>query len=374
MKKHSPFRFRICALILFLFACAFLLPASRTGNTELYLLAAAVPGAMLFLLLFPAGHLAPDRPVLAAALSLCGFGILAPVYLSPDDAVSQGFRCAAGLVFLFFGIVLLKAFRPSVPAAVLSVLCGLALFTLPGWFPSVPFSLSEGGMALVLLSVAAFLSLRLRLPALLAGLCGVLLLLLHKEIDSAVILAVSAVLVFWASSGSALWSGISLVSAGTLVAAFFVISPQPVSSPSQALLTRLAAMPLLPPEAVPAPAAVSEPLVFLLGEQFGLVFLLCAVLLLPLLLLRGASLALNARKSFHASLALGIILLFGLRTLLFLGSASGLLPFSPGAFPFLSSSMPDLFADFFLLGLLSGVSSQNEKDLEEDTRLAMLAR
>ena len=102
--------------------------------------------------------------------------------------------------------------------------------------------------------------------------------------------------------------------------------------------------------------------------------MLCAVLFLILILLRGASLAQHTRKSFHASLALGMVLLAGLRALLFLGTAAGLVSFSPGSFPFMTSSMPDLFAHFFLLGLLSGVSARNEADQEEDARLAMLAR
>ena len=104
------------------------------------------------------------------------------------------------------------------------------------------------------------------------------------------------------------------------------------------------------------------------------VILLCAVLLLMLILLRGASLALHTRKAFHSSLALQAILLLGLRALFYLLSLSGLVPFSSGQFPFLSDALPDLLAQFFLLGILSGVSARNEADLEEDTRLSMLAR
>ena len=117
-----------------------------------------------------------------------------------------------------------------------------------------------------------------------------------------------------------------------------------------------------------------DSLFFLLGEQFGLIFLLCAVFLLVILLIRGASLAQHTRKSFHASLALGCILLMGLRALFFLGTAADLIPLSPVTFPFMTSSLPDLFAHFFLLGLLCGISARNESDLEEDARLAMLAR
>ena len=135
-------------------------------------------------------------------------------------------------------------------------------------------------------------------------------------------------------------------------------------------------MPLFLPESLHETAGTASPdeLFFRFGEQYGLIILFCAVLLVVLFLIRAASLAQHARKAFHASLALGAGLLIGLRTLLFLSTAAGLTAFSPGSFPFLTSSLPDLFAHFFLAGLLSGISARNENDLEEDARLAMLAR
>ena len=377
MRKNSSFRFRVCALLLVFFACVFLLPASRTGDPTLYMLSAAVPGAMLLLLLLPSRIFAPDRPSLAVALSLCGFSLMATVYLSADETVSQGIRCAAGLFFLTLGAVLVHSFRPSVPAAGLLVFFGFGLLSLPLVLPGFSFSLSDGGMAILIFAVSAFLVLRLRLPALLAGLGGIVLLLLHHEIGSAAVLAVSFAAIFWAASDSALWSGASLVSAVRLFAVF--LGPLGYSfaedSGISSALSRLSSMPLLPPESVPEASGVaSSDLFFMLGEQYGVVFLLCAGLLLILLLIRGASLALHTRKSFHASLALGAVLLFGLRALVFLARSVELLPISAPAFPFMTSSMPDLFAHFFLLGLLSGVSARNEADLEEDARLAMLAR
>ena len=377
MRKHSSFRFRVCALLLVFYACVFLLPACRGGDPVLYMLSAAVPGSMLLLLLLPSGLFAPDRPSLAVALILCGFSMMATVYLSVDETVSQGIRCAAGLFFLALGAVLVRSFRPSVPAGGLAGLFGLGLLSLPLFISELSFSLSDGGMALLLLAVSAFLALRLRLPALLIGLGGILLLLFQKEFGSAAILAVSFAAVFWAASDSVLWSGFSLAAAGGLFAVFLMLPgwfvPKEPEIPS--VLSRLSSMPLLPPETVPEASGVISPdLFFLLGEQYGIIILLCAVLLLMLLLIRGASLALHTRKSFHASLSLAAVLLFGLRAFAFLACSADLLPLPAPAFPLMTSSMPDLFTHFFLLGLLSGVSARNEADLEEDARLAMLAR
>ncbi len=373
MKKRVSGRARLAALLLILFACVFLLPASRTGEPKLYLLAAAVPAAMLLLLFFPGGVLFLDRPSLAAGITLCGFGILAYAAVLPDEALSQGLRCVAALFFLVMGIVLIRAFRPSLPAALLLVLCALGMLTCPLWLPSLSFSFAEGGAALLLVAVAAFLALRMCLPALLSVLAGLLLLLLQDP-GTAAAWCTASILVFWAASGSALWSGITLGCAGGSFAGYLLFAPQAASYSSPSLLPRLASIPLFPPEPPPESVDASDSLFFLLGEQYGLVFLLCALLLLLLLLLRGTSLALHTRKSFHASVALGVVLLFGLRTLLFLVSLAGLLPVGAADLPLLTAFFPALSSQFFMLGLLSGVSGRNEADLEEDSRLAMLAR
>ena len=376
MRKRSSFRFRISAVLLVFFATVFLLPAYRDGNPKLYLLAVAVPAAMLLLMLLPARAFSIDRPSISAALSLCGFGLIAAMAANPDEAVSQGFRSVAALFFLASGIVLVRAFRPSVLAAALPAFCGFGMISCFLWFPDLSVSLAEGGMALLLFSLSAFVAMRLRLPALVIVLGGTLLLLLQRDYGNAAVCGITCVLVFWAASGSALWSGILLCCTGGLFGVFFGFSGLPAESTVSSMLPRIAAMPLIPPESVPEEHVVSSPdsLFFLLGERYGIVFLFCAVMLVILILVHGSSLAQHTRKTLHASLALGVVLLIGLRLLLFLAVSAGLIPLLPGSFPFLTSSLPDLFTHFFLLGLLSGISSRNETDLDEDARLAMLAR
>ena len=377
MRKRSSGRFRLAAMLLIFFACAFLLLASRTGDGRLYLLAAAVPAVMLILLLFPGGTLFLDRPSLSAALILCGFSILAPAAVLPDEALSQGMRCIAALFFLVAGIVLVRAFRPSFPASLLVAFIALGMLSVPLWLPSLSFSLAEGGTALLLFAVAAFLSLHLCLPALVSSLAGLVLLLLQHDPAAASAWCVASVLVFWAVSGSALWSGISLVASGGMFAACLLFAPHliPFSafSSESPLLPRLAAMQIIPPDTFPESAEASDSLFFLLGDHYGLLFLLFALLLFVLFLLRGTSLALHTRKSFHAAVALGVVLLFGLRALLFLASVMNWLPAYTVDFPMMTASFSSLGAQFFLIGLLSGISARNEADLEEDARLAMLA-
>ena len=374
MRNRSSSRFRVCAMAVFLFAAAFLVPASMTGDARLYLLAAAVPGLMLLLLLLPAGFFSLDRPVLAAALTLCALGILAPVFVQPDEAISQSMRCVAALLFLMAGAVLIRVFRPSVLSAALLSLAALGMIALPFLFPEAGLSMAQGGTALLIAAAAAYLSLRLRLPALAVSLAGTMLYLLLRDLPSAFVWGVLSVLVFWASSGSALWSVISAAATGGLLAGWLLLVPGETDAVRESLLSEIASMPLFLPEVAGAEGnASADTLFLLLGNQFGLLFLLGAVLLLGLLLIRGTSLALHARKAFHASAAFGAMLFFALRALFFLLALTDLIPFIPGDFPLLTSSLPQLFAEFFLLGTLCGVSARNESDLEEDVRLSMLA-
>ena len=375
MKKSSSFRSKVAALLILFFAAAFLLPAFRPGTEgyPLIILSGAVPAALLFLLYFPGGGSFLDRPLLSAVVTLSGFGMVALSAFSPDAALTQGMRCLPGFCFLLVGTVLIRSLRPSLPAAAVLLLFSIGMLVLPLFLPSLSFALPEGGTALLLFSAAFLLNLRLRLPALLAGLCGVLLLLFLEDYGSALVCSVSFMLLFWAVADSTLWSVIAAGALAGTIAGFFCFVP-PVFEPAEfSLFTRIAGMPLLPPEAAPE-SFPADSLFLLLGDRFGLIFLLCSVVLLILILIRGTSIALHARKGIFASLALTAVLLLGLRSLLFLAVVTDLVPLKICEFPFLTFSLPSLFSDFFLIGILCGISGQNEADLEEDARLSMLAR
>ena len=372
MKKHFSFS-RVSVMMLVLFAAVFALSASRSGDARLWLLTAAVPAVMVLLMAVPSRILFLDRPSLSAALVLSGFGIMAGVFIAIDTVLSRALYCAGGLFFLLAGIVLVRSFRASLPAASVVAVIAVGIISCPLWING-PFSLTAGGLALMIVAVAAFLSLRMYLPALACAGCGLLFLMLQQEVSASVVLGLISVLLFWASSGSGLWTGISFITVGGLFAGYAALF-SPFSGDQSGLLSSpLSAMQFLAPEVPAEGAPVSDSLLVLLGEHFGLGFLLCALLLLCVILVRGASLALGARKSFHASLALGTVLFFGLRALACILSAAGILPLAADEFAFLSDSPQDLFAEFFLLGVLSEISARNEADLEEDARLSMLAR
>ena len=97
------------------------------------------------------------------------------------------------------------------------------------------------------------------------------------------------------------------------------------------------------------------------------------VLIYPVLLIRGGSLAILARGRFHGLTAMGAVLLLGLGAVSALLGDFGLSPVEALPLPLLSSDFSSLSSSLFLAGLLCGVSARNKADLEEDARLSMLA-
>ena len=374
MRKHMSFRGRTAVVIVVFFAAVFALAASRSGDLHLWLLAAAVPGAALVILLLPSSLLFLDRPSLAAAVTLCGFGLMADALLSSGAVFSRAVYYAGALVFLLCGAVFIRVYRVSFPSSVIIAATALGMISVPLWLSGL-FSLTGGGILLLLVAAASFLSLRMYLPALGSVLCGILFLLMQQEFSGSAVLCLSGLILFWVSSGSGLWSCIAFITMIGMPAVYTWLF-LPLSSESHgSVLSHLTALTLLAPEA-PAESAdpVSGSLFILLGEQFGLVFLFFSLLLLCTLMVRGSVIAQEARKPFHASAAFCAVLFFGLRVLFFILSVADILPLPAVELPLLTGSLPDLCADFFLLGLLSGVAYRNESDLQEDARLSMLAR
>jgi len=107
-------------------------------------------------------------------------------------------------------------------------------------------------------------------------------------------------------------------------------------------------------------------------EQFGLIFGLCVLLMYVALIWRGTTIAMAARSSFHGLLAMGCTLMIGLQTFVIIGGVIKLIPLTGVTMPFVSYGGTSLVSSLCLIGLMQGVASLHEDDLEEDARLARL--
>jgi cell division protein FtsI/penicillin-binding protein 2/cell division protein FtsW (lipid II flippase) len=93
------------------------------------------------------------------------------------------------------------------------------------------------------------------------------------------------------------------------------------------------------------------------AEELGLVGAIALLTLYCLLISRGLRIALHTQNDFDRLLAAGLTVLLACQTFLIIAGATGLLPLTGITLPFISSGNSSLVADFFLLGLLRGISA-----------------
>ena len=373
-QKSSP-RFRFSGAALFLCILAFLVPALREGDSTLYLLAAAVPGAMILCMTVLTRMFSLDRIVLSLSLFLSSMGILA---FSGDSsaALSQALRCSAGVASLVAGSLLVRSAQPSALTTLCSGFVGLLLLAGSLLSSSLSLPLSEAALVLLLISFASCFSHSGSMVSLLPALCGLALLLARTDVPLAVLWSAVFLLLLWSADGRL----VPLLTAAGLVLLLFFgadrLLPAPLfSAPDRSRLSDFISAGLIgsdDPAVIPGVSGVSL-LPRLIG-RYGLLFACLAFLLYLPLSLRGASVACAARTRFLALLAMGSTLLIALQAISALLALFGFLPLPSFSLPFLTSSLPALCAQLFLAGMVCGVSGRNEADLAEDAHLAMLAK
>ena len=221
-----------------------------------------------------------------------------------------------------------------------------------------------------------------------------MILLLQKDLGTALLYYCTALLLYWASSGNlflsllgvaggagAAWYGYQTFAHVRLRVAIWQ-DPWANSERAAQLLQGFAAISsgglwgtglgLGAPTSIPV--YESDFIFAVLCEQFGLIFAACVLLIYAALIWRSAVIAASARRSFHGLLAMGSVLMIGLQTFVIIGGVLKLIPLTGVTLPFISSGGTSLVSNLCLIGLIQGVESLNEADLEEDTRLAMLER
>ena len=378
-RKSSP-RFRFVGAAALLALLALLVPALREGDQRLYLLAAGVTVAMLLGMIIPARLFSLDRLILSLALWLGAVGIMALAPANPDAALMQLLRCSVGAVALIIGAMLIRLLTASMLTAWISSFLGILLLAgglLPG---GADLPLTEAALILLIIAFASLFACHGGLAALIPGLAGTVLLLLRGMTVEAAVLALTVLFLVWSADGRTVVTLAALAAFAVLFLGAGLLGYLPVFVPSDAQSASLPALVSAglfgAEEAVAAPDAAlpAASLLYVIAENYGLVFTGLTLLLYLPLVLRGASVAGFARSRFHAVLAMGCVLIFALRIPPALLSAFSVLPLPLSPLPLLTDSLPDLAAQMLTLGLLCGVSSVNEADLAEDAHLAMLAK
>jgi cell division protein FtsW (lipid II flippase) len=349
-----------------------------------------------------------DRALLILTLMLCSISLvtLKDIARSSVTPQTQAVYMLAGLVAMAVGIEFMRYLRAwdrwAVPLMVVTFLALAAPLVIGSWQNGAKNWLDVGGTSVqpsefgklaLIFVLASQLSNRPRfrkcLPALLFGaaLCG--LLLAERDLGALLIYFLTTVMMFYAATSNlpVTLAGLGM-GAGGAVAAYHLF---PYVANRIELFVNPWSDPLnLGYQIIQALIAIGSGGMFGMGlglgyprniplyhsdfifaaicEDFGLVFALAMLGLYVLILMRGASVAMNARTSFHALVAFGVVALLATQTFIIVGGNIKLIPLTGVTLPFISAGGSSMVSMMGAMGMLLGISSLNAVDEAEDLR------
>lgn len=409
MKRERPVRDLgrpLSRVVKLFFFTAFLLLFLRDFAWQGLLLAFTVP-LMISLTTDWLPRLFPcDKLILSLTNFLCALGVLVLYDTNPSYAYHQAMYYGVGLGAMVICIYLVRLIRKWDGLVWLMIPASLILLALPlrigqetygarNWFYIGGLSVqpSEIVKLSLLIIIAHFMSRRQMLPWLGFSVCCLGLLMLQKDLGTALLYYGVTLLNYFASSGNLGMTALGLGGgAGAAVMGYKMFAHvkkrvaiwlNPFADYDNAgyqivqSLMAIASGGMLglglglgSPRTIPV--YHTDFIFAVICEQFGLIFGLCVLLMYVALIWRGATTAMAARSGFHGLLAMGCTAMLGLQTFVIIGGVIKLIPLTGVTMPFVSYGGTSLVSSLCLIGLLQGVESLNEDNLEEDTRLALL--
>lgn len=357
-----------------------------------------------------------DRAILILVLLLLSVGIIALSAIAKSEVTpkTHAIYSAAAVFAMLVGVVFIRMWRHwkkfTIPLAILCLLALLSPFVLGeekygarNWITIIPDVLtiqpSEFIKPVLIMVLAAGFSNRPRfikcLPTLAfaAMCCGILL--LEKDLGAVLLYFLTTVFMFYAATSNAFLTLAGLgMGCGAAVIAYkalpyvqdrIAIWINPWSDPLdvghqlvQALIAigsgGLWGMGVGLGSSTRIPLYHSDFIFASIAEVFGLIFAVCLLAVYVIIILRGLTVAMNARTSFHSLTAFGLVVLLGLQTMLIVGGNTKLLPLTGVTLPLISYGGSSLVSMGFSMGLLLGISSMNAEDEARDIEQYALSR
>lgn len=404
--RRDPGRLLSSVVMLFFFS-AFLLLALKDMKWEGFALATGVP-AMIWLGTHVLPRLFPsDKLLLSLTNFLCALGVLVLYATSPATAYRQALYYGVGLVAMVLCVWMVRLVRSWHAPVLLLMPLSLGVLVLPlvlgretngatNWiyFAGLSVQPSELVKISLLLILSFYMSRHRMLPWLGFSVACLGVLMLQKDLGTALLYYGVTLMLYFASTGNLALTGLGLAGgAGAAVMGYRMFAhvkkrvavwrnpwADYKNSGYQIVqgLMALASGGLIgvglglgTPTSIPV--YETDFIFAVICEQFGLIFGVCVLLVYVALIWRGATIAMAARRSFHGLLAMGATLMLGLQTFVIIGGVIKLIPLTGVTMPFVSAGGSSLLSSMCLIGLLQGVDSLNNDDLDEDARVAMIS-
>ena len=402
-------RVTLIALLTAMFlAGSLLLAALKTpGEMDLralYLLVMMTSVCLTTTLVLPRA-LPIDPLIMALTNFLCGVGIVILYTVAPDRGLRQANFYVIGLAgMLAVSLVISRAKRLK-GLTVLSMFVGIGALILPlafgqwsggakNWV-SIPFFGSFQPSELVKLSLvlamayyfSAHRTVLQMMPAILfAGAC-LLLLMLQRDLGTALISYMTTLTMFYVACGNVPLTMFGLAGgAGAAMLGYKMFSHvkvrvamwrNPWSDPLdkgyqiiQALLAigsgGMFGVGLGQGTPNKIPLYYNDFIFAVICEQLGIVFGVLLLAVYVMILLRGVTVITRSRRSFDMLLGCGVLAMLAIQTVMIVGGVIKMLPLTGVTMPFISYGGSSLLSCLCMMGILHGICARAQEDLEED--------
>lgn len=406
--KRHPDRQLVSAIMLFYFSAFLLISFNGEIGWEGLALSVIVPAFIYIATMWLPRFFPADKLLLAIANFLCALGVLVLYSTDQGAGTSRGMQQAmyygVGIVAMLFCIMLVRYVRRwkflvkllMLAAAVLMVL-PLAIGTEQGgatnWINLGGTSVQPSEVVkLALLIILSYYMSRRRFTTwfVFAVFClGILM--LQKDLGTALIYYATTLFLFYASTGNLPLTGLGIIGGGGAAVLgykmfahvkkrvaiwrnpwlYYETSGYQVAQMLMAIASGGlfgVGLGLGSPRVIPV--YFTDCIFAVICEQFGIIFGMLVLVMYVILILRGTSIAVSARHSFHALLAMGATALLGIQTFIIIGGVLKLIPLTGVTMPFVSYGGTSLVSCMGLIGLLQGVASVNQDDLTYDYEIS----
>ena len=372
-----------------------------------------VVAAGLFTTLVLPRFLPVDPPVMALTNFFCGTGIVILLTVSPMRGQRQMICYLGGLVFMVLMSLTVTRLRHTRLLSVLAITGGLTLLVLPllygewingakNWvtLPLIgSFQPSELVKLCLILVLARYFSahrtILQMMPAVFFAASCMLLLMLQRDLGTALIYYLTTLILFYAACGNVPMTvagiGGGVFAAGLGYRLFSHVKVRvamwrnPWSDPNgggyqiiQALLAigsgGLFGVGLGQGTPEKIPEFYNDFIFAVICEQLGQVFGVLLLLLHVLLILRGVALVCRARRSFDMLLACGVLASLGIQNFMIVAGVIKLIPLTGVTMPFLSYGGSSLISCMGMIGILHGTCFGARDALAADLFAAMPRR
>ncbi|MBE5801957.1 MAG: FtsW/RodA/SpoVE family cell cycle protein [Clostridiales bacterium] len=406
--RRQPDR-RMVSVIMLFFCSAFLLISFKekidlTGIALAVIVPALIYAATMWLpRFFPA-----DKLLLGITNFLCALGVLILYSTDVDAGTSRGFQQAMyyglGIVAMLACIMVVRYVRhwrvmiwPVMIGALLLIALPLAIGTeqngATNWINVGGTSLQPSEvvkLALVLI-LSYFMSRRRIVPWLGFSLVCLGILMLQKDLGTALIYYFTALILFYANTGNLLLTGVGLVGAGGAAVLgyqmfahvkkrvaiwqnpwlYYETSGYQIAQILMAIASGGVfgvGLGLGAPRVIPV--YFTDCIFAVICEQFGIAFGILTLLMYAILIIRGVGIAVSARRGFYGLIAMGATAMIGIQTFVIIGGVLKLIPLTGVTMPFVSYGGTSMISCMGLIGLLQGVDSLNRDDLSYDYEIS----